>query len=379
MSDNHALGFRASHFGELNECIHHESGEAGEAAKRGTLTHVEIAAVLKQASTTLPEYEPPEVQWALALVTGYLKDGWKIFAVELAIDITNEFGEKITHGTIDLVLERNGEYLIIDWKTGDKGRHDLQVDAYGMGFMDFYPQAERVHGLLAYVDLQETNGGQLSYSKISNNILRLYDRWKEKERHEYSIGTQCDYCALRGSCPAWAKQATLAFDQVNYLSLNPATGLPQGGNLVPAAVTGLKNNPERLEEFVLAWERAKTLVETDWGLKDALKAHMQTGWKAEHHILVNVKDTSKVVKTINPEEFLEKVAHKIGYMRAAPAIVVEPDIAQQVWRDFHGYGDDAKFPVEVKETIVEKPGYSYIRQRGKPGAGDARKKRKELE
>jgi hypothetical protein len=379
MADNHALGFAPHHFGQLAECIHHESKEAGEAAKRGTGFHAWIANILKSwnmnpIALTKLEKEPPEVYWAFSVVDGYIHDGWKIFAVELAIDILNEFGEKITHGTIDLVLERNGEYLIIDWKTGDKGRHDLQIHGYGAGFMDFYPQATSVQGVLAYVDLQETVPVYLSYAISSTNTLLLYERWKEKERHEYSIGTQCDWCAIRGDCPAWAKAATTAFDQVNYLSLNPATGLPQGGTMAPAAVTNLKNDPRRLEEFVLAWERAKTLVETDWGLKDALKTHIQTGFKAEHHILVNVK--TKIEKSVQPEEYLQKMVPELGTMKAAQAVKIDFDKAFEVWDEFHN-GDFAKFPLEITET--EKPGYTYIRQKGKPGAGDARKKRKELE
>jgi hypothetical protein len=380
---NSELGFRPSNFGDLDACIHHESKEGdSEARTRGTGTHVRIAEVLREIQGKVPatlHKDTPEIVWAVGIVVDYLKQGWHIFAIEQTVDILNEFGEKITQGTIDLVLERNGDYLIVDWKTGDKGRHELQVHGYGAGFMDLYPQAQSVQGQLAYVDLRETVPVYLSYAISSTNTLLLYDKWKEKERHPYVIGTQCDWCALRPTCPAWAKAATTAFDQVNYLALNPATGLPQGGSMAPAAVNNLKNDPHRLEEFVLAWERAKTLVETDWNLKDALKTHIQTGFKAEHHILVNIKDKTEVVRSINPEEFLEKVAHKIGYMQSARAIVVDADIAYEVWQKFYGYGDKAKFPVEVKETIKEVKGYSYIRAKGKAGQGDARRKRKDLE
>lgn len=369
---NHTLGFRPSRFGDLDACIHAEPKEAGEAAERGTAIHGAIAEAMRTVWKNYPLIPmPPEVEWAVNLVNGYADQGWTIFAVEFPIDILNEFGEKITSGTIDLILERTGEFLIIDWKTGDKGRHDLQLHGYGAGFMDLYPQAENVRGLLAYVDLQETVGVYLSYSISSTNVLLLYDKWKEKERHAYNIGTQCDWCGLRAKCPAWARAATTAFDKVNYLALNPATGLPQGGNLVPSTVDNLKNDPSRLEEFVLAWERAKTLVETDWGLKQALMAHMQTGFKAEHHILVNVK--GKIEKSVDPEQFLERIARKVGYMKAAGAIKVDAEKAIETWTNFTA----DPLPLQVTET--EKPGYAYIRQKGKPGAGAARAKRKELE
>lgn len=372
-TDNHEEGLRPSRAPALEKCIHNKpkEGEPSEAAGRGTLRHKEIAAVMQVGGDNLS----PECQWACDLVRKYLKEGWKIVAVEQTVDILDEFGAKISQGTIDLVLERNREFLILDWKTGDKGDYDAQMYWYATGWWDLHPEAENVRALIAYVDLRETAHVYVSYPISSTNVLLLYDKWKNKEKEPYAISHFCDYCALRGQCPAWRKEAASALEEVNSLALHPKTGLPQGGGLASAAVDGLKNDPKRLDAFLVAWERAKTLVETDWNLKEALKTHMETGFKAEHHILVHVKD--KIVKSVDSEQYLEKVAHQIGFANAAHAISVDPEKAVTAWRDFYGYGDDAKFPVEIKQTEVARP--SYVRSKGKPGAGEARKKRKELE
>lgn len=391
MSDNHAAGFRPSHFAALSECIHHTSKEGdSEACLRGTDTHAEIAGwleVLQEGSQAVQNDKlSPPAKYAISVVAEYLKDGWRIHAIEAPIALIDDMGEIITHGTIDLVLHRPddlhiGQWLIVDWKTGDKSDYSEQIGAYIMAWWDASGHVlGSVEGLVAYVDLRETQSVSPSYQLSSKRVLGLYEKWKTRENQPYVINEYCSWCAVRATCPEWDKQATTALDKVNYLAcVNKTTGLPQGGNLVPAAVTGLKNDPVALEEFVLAWERCKTLVDDDWALKAALKAHMETGFKAAHHILVMVKDKTEITKSIDPEQYLEHVAHHIGYMQASPAITVDPEKAQEAWRAFYGYGEDAKFPVDIKETITEKPGYSYIRAKGKLGVGDARKKRKELE
>lgn len=395
MSDHHAEGFRPSHFGALSKCIHHRNKPGqSEAAGRGTGKHTEFASlaqiIMVMGQDTRFENISPEALWAGELILGYVKEGWRVFAVEQLVDILDENGQKISQGTIDLVLERNGEYLIIDWKTGDKGDYDMQLRAYALAWMDLHPM-KCVSSLIGYVDLRETQEVNVNWELASASVLDLWDRWSDPRRKNqpYVINGFCDYCGLRGECPAWAREATAAFDKVNYLTLNPQTGLPQGGNLAPAAVVGLKNDPERLEAFLTAWERAKTLVEEDWALKEALKTHMETGFKAANHILVNRKATKEVEKRIGAEAFLHEVAKEIGFARAAQAITVNVDKAIQVWDDFNNLhakehsgvdlGPPIPFPVDIQEIVIEKPGYSYVRAKGKPGAGDARKKRKELE
>jgi PD-(D/E)XK nuclease superfamily len=368
----HADGFRPSHFPALSACIHHQSIQTdNQAATRGTGTHGRIPQVITADTVNYEEEEPP-VQFAAAWVISRLMEGWRIVGTEIPVDILDAEGSVITTGTLDLLLERNRSYQIVDWKTGDKNGYTSQMAGYISAVQDLYPKG-KIYGSIVYLDLCEPELVNLTSMQCFEIVNDLWDKWNNKEYEPYTITPYCDYCAHRGDCPAWRAEAAGALSTVAEL------GIPAGSALVTAKVDALKNDPTKLEEFILAWERAKTLVEGEWKLKEALKAHMETGFKADYHILVHVKDMSSIIRSIDPEQFLEKVAREIGFMNAAPALKVDPDKAREVWQKFYGYGDDAKLPVEVTETTVDKSGYSYIRAKGRPGVGDARKKRKELE
>jgi hypothetical protein len=372
---SHTMGFRPSHFPALNQCIHHENKEpAGDAAGRGTAIGARIAELITSKDDTIDySKEEPPVQYACTWVIQSLMTGWRIAGVELPVNILDGNGQEITHGSIDLLLERNREYQIVDWKTGDKNGYAPQLAAYMSAVMDAYTSSRNVTGTIVYLDLQETETVNLKSGQCFDLVQDLWDKWNNKDNEPHTINPYCSYCAARGDCLAWRVQGALALDTVEEL------GVPSGRALVTAKVDALKNDPTKLEEFILAWERAKTLVETDWQLKNALKTHLENGFKAEHHILVHIKNSNTITRSIDPEQFLEKIASRIGFMNAAPAIKVDPDKAIEAWKKFYGYGEDAKPPVEISETRVDKPGYSYIRAKSRPGVGDARKKRKELE
>ena len=368
----HDQGFRPSHFPALTACIHHESIETdSEAASRGTGTHGRTAAVITAESVNYESEEPP-VQFAAAWVIARLMEGWRIVGVEVPIDILDAGGEVITTGTVDLLLERNRSYQIVDWKTGDKNGYTTQMAGYISAVQDLYPKG-KIEGTIVYLDLQEAESVNLTSMQCFQLVDDLWNKWNHKDNEPYTINPYCDYCGLRGDCPAWRAQAAVALDTVTQL------GVPTGSALVTAKVDALKNDPAKLEAFILAWERAKTLVEGDWKLKEALKTHMETGFKADHHILVHVKDSSSIIRSIDPEQFLEALAKDMGFSRIAPALKVDVDKAVAAWHSFYDYNLDAHFPVPITETSVDKPGYSYIRAKGRPGVGDARKKRKELE
>lgn len=302
------------------------------------------------------------VKFALSVVWDLITKGWEIHAVETPVYILNEFGEKITHGTIDLVMERKTAFLIIDWKTGDRGDYDLQMHAYASAWMDLHPESKSISGLLVYVDLRGTVPISFDYETSSNVVLSLYEKWQHKEKHPYVINHQCHWCALRSTCPAWYKSAGESLDQVNDLL---ALKENYGPEFLQAKIDYLKNKPVDLEKFLLSWERARILVEDDWALKAVLKGHIQGGYKSDYFSLVTVKP--KIEKSIDPEQFLTRMAYKLGAMNAAPAIKIDASKAIEAWNNF----TSDPLPVQVTET--EKGGYDYIRLKGKPGAGESKK------
>ena len=76
-------------------------------------------------------------------------------------------------------------------------------------------------------------------------------------------------------------------------------------------------------------------MEDEWELKDALKAHMATGFKTPSFTLVNVKEKAEVKESLDPEKFLTLVAPVIGTMKAAQAIVVDPVKADALVEEPH--------------------------------------------
>jgi hypothetical protein len=352
--DNHGAGFRPSRFGALEECIHYASKPGGEAAQNGIQTHEQIAAALVNLPFA-PEPHHPAVRFALSLVTGYAQDGWSIFAVEYPVHLIDTDGTSVTQGTIDLVLVRDRDYLIIDWKTGEPRNYSAQLAGYTMALYDRLPEAKSVHAIAVFLDANETHDHTQSYQKATDRFLDLYEKWKGKDNANYTINQYCGWCALRPDCPAWRSQADVALQVAQGLESSP-------GPVSQAKIDHLKNSPGDLERFVLAFERFKTLVDEDWALKAALKSHIETGYKAEFYSLVNVKDKETVAEVIDPEQYLQKVVKELGTMKAAAAVTIDPTIAKETWAAF---STDRPFPVPIKTALSMKSGYSYLKQKNK--------------
>lgn len=77
-------------------------------------------------------------------------------------------------GTIDLTCEIDGQFWIIDFKTGAKMKHyELQLSAYRDLLMDFEPKIGCLY-LKAKTDHEE-----VEYSDVWNSCLKVW-KWKNK-------------------------------------------------------------------------------------------------------------------------------------------------------------------------------------------------------
>jgi hypothetical protein len=370
VNDNHQAGFRPSHFPALCRCVHHvyKPVEDPTFLERGDAVHKTIAAVLREwmvgrqfcPSIARKDTVAPVAE-ALSVVSDYLGQGWRIAAVELALPILDAEGSPITHGTIDLVLERDGHLLVIDWKTGDASDYSSQLDAYALAASDQWTLAQSVTSEIVYLDLEETTQASSSYVALSARVLGLYDRWRDKESQPHTISHYCDTCALRGDCPSWRKEADLALASINDI------GADDDASLITARIDALKNDPERLEQFVSTWDRLKTLVEDDWRLKEALHTHMDTGYRGNYYSLVTVDPRESVTEEIDPEAWLLTSLETLGTAGAASAIRVDPAKAKAAWAQ---YSSD-QFPVTTRNVTQTVAGYSYVRRKAQRGKGRA--------
>jgi hypothetical protein len=354
MSTNHERGFRPSHFAALENCIYHQQKEAGPAAENGIDFHSDIAHIIK-TDPTMPEcveaLDWPNIAWANALVTEYVQNGWDILYVEKEITLAAPDGNTMTNGTLDLVLEKDRHFIIIDWKTGEQIRdYSAQMAGYIMALEELHLEAESTRALIAFVDLKQTVDHTQSYPDAAIRVTRLYKKWKAKNE-PYTINPYCDWCARRPECPAWRESADRALARLNGIQ-------SPDGSFQQAKIDHLKNNPADLEAFLALYERMTTLVDDEWKLKSALKSHMETGYKAEHFSLVKIKDKEIQEETIDPEQFLLHVVKHLGAMKAAGAVKIDPAKAKELWA---ATMVDRPFPVSTKILITTKSGYSYIR------------------
>src|SRR6266705_5214528 len=238
---NHDQGFRPSHFAALEACVHHEQKPSGPAAENGIEFHEQLSELIKRPLSPGTSFDPP-VQWALSLVAEYEDEGWNVLYVEKEIALAGPDGNTMTTGTLDLVLERDRHFLIIDWKTGETPRnYSAQMAGYIMALEELHMEAESTRALIAYVDSEQTVDHTQSYPAAAGRVSKLHKKWKERKNEPYTINSYCDWCALRGECPAWREQDDYALASVNVI------GSPE--HLAAAKIDHLKNTPVDLEKF----------------------------------------------------------------------------------------------------------------------------------
>jgi PD-(D/E)XK nuclease superfamily protein len=347
---NRASGFRPSKFPALEACIRFEGTPVdSEAARRGTDIHAEIAKWFRAPQDFVIS---TEAQWALSEIN---RLNVNPILTEQVVMILDELGEEITSGTIDLVGESGEDLWIFDWKTGDKRDYSAQLAAYALAVMDDNKGFQKVVVAVCYVDLRETEIYDLDYATANARVLELYERWKARKTLSPTLCHYCDWCALKGSCEAWIRQAETALAISETLNANLR------------AIDNLKNSPGQLSEFLIAYDRLKKLVDDEWRLKEAMKTHLQTGHKDEHYIVVDVSEKEVTTEYIDPEMFLVDVVKEIGTMRAAQAISIDPVEAQKMWSGF----TSEPFPIPVLSKTETKAGYSYVKAKPRKGSGMA--------
>jgi len=100
----------ASQIGNLTECGAFINGPTGEAALKGTICH--YALQHEYIPIGIPQLELKKIKWVQKQMQLLFDAGWEIVHKEKY----NE-DDDVT-GSYDILLRRNGIYLVIDYKTG---------------------------------------------------------------------------------------------------------------------------------------------------------------------------------------------------------------------------------------------------------------------
>lgn len=287
---NHEAGFRPSNLPALDQCIHFEPTHSdSEAVNDGRAFHVAIAIYLKDRfiDHNCPIAPEPNMIWAIQLIEDMVADGWEVVAVEFELEIYDEIGQLVTTGTVDVVLRIPNEpiYRIIDWKTGEWRDYGPQFDAYMMAACDHFATMNIDIGI-AYTELEEMHFYAPNYFDAASKTLGLYSAWSIRNMENppaHKENPYCSWCAVKGTCPVWREQAAPALAVVN-------AGV--SASMPAFQIEELKNNPQRLGDFLRSYEILSDLVEKTWKLKEALRTHIETGTNVNGWGIVNVKESS---------------------------------------------------------------------------------------
>jgi len=124
--------------------------------------------------------------------------------------------ERYLVGLIDRLIQKGGEFFIIDYKTTKKGRWrknnktiktDLQLRAYSRVVQKiFNVPADKIKAALYYVEGGDLVGATYSEKALEAAESELREGYRQIEAHDPEkvwgrIGRHCDRCAYRSLCP----------------------------------------------------------------------------------------------------------------------------------------------------------------------------------
>lgn len=146
------------------------------------------------------------------------------------------------YGRADVILEDGEEAIIVDWKTGFRDQGDaednLQGQAYALGLFNEAPDIQQITLWFVYPRLQEATyhtyyrdtawpmlveriGGVVESAVAARDVD---DEWLVAPKHVLDVDN-CEYCALKGKCPAWSTEVTTIMSDMSTLPTEAPAGL----------------------------------------------------------------------------------------------------------------------------------------------------------
>lgn len=348
--------FRPSAFPALSQCIRFEGDkESTEYTQNGDEFHdvsARMWTMIRDNRADMFPWKSFGKQWHEKLKWCYNQffviRNLRPVQIELEVPLLNEFGEQYCLGHIDVLFETDKKYPYpVDWKTGLERDYSTQLMGYSIPAMERYG-VDSCSGAVAFVDLGIVRDMEFDLLRSTAWLDALYEEWK-RAIGEHKINVYCEWCALKtNGCPAWTKQAQSALATIEHLpTIN---------------IDALKNDPPKLEEFLLLYDRFVEFVE-DHKLKSALQTHFDTGYSGAFYNKVNVGESTAEKQSVDVEQWLLKVLPEVGRMRAAQVIKIDAGAYASMWQEFR---EKDPLPVPVKtEMVVTRKAYSYIRRKGK--------------
>jgi len=127
--------------------------------------------------------------------------------------------QKYAFGFIDHLKEKDGTYLIVDYKTTKKGRWrktkkdahtDLQLQCYSMAVSrKFGAPASKIYASLMYLEGCELVGATFTdetLDQVEANLLKTYNAIEQSDPDTVKgwVGNHCDRCDYADMCPFYS-------------------------------------------------------------------------------------------------------------------------------------------------------------------------------
>ena len=154
----------------------------------------------------------------------------------------------ITSGTIDLwgLADRPA---IIDWKTGQERNYSAQLAVYGVGLLEERGDTE-IDLHTVFVDQERVISETCTLDELRERVDMLVEAVRDPAS-PYAINSYCGRCDLRDhGCSAWTHERQL----VQGFLPDPSLSLQE-------RFAVLKQDPEKLARFIVAFRRLKNMVE----------------------------------------------------------------------------------------------------------------------
>lgn len=340
--------FRPSSAPALELCSHYESIVTPSPNKvRGSNFHLSIAEILK-AKQVGKEIRPEmagnftdQCDWALQIVDEKLKE---VVAIEQEVTLFQD-EEFITSGTLDLVgwsisVEDWWRPHVIDWKTGQERDYWAQVSIYAVALLERpdLTGAEEIDLTVAFVDQERAFTETFSRDELRSRVDSLIEAIRDPASG-YFINSNCGYCNLRDTCPAWAAERNVVagFDPNSSLSLSERFGI-------------LKSDPEKLGRFITAFRRLKNMVEQVEKLDSVALGMIQSG--ATMPGLTTIK--RRGTESIGAGDLFELIlALKPSEMDAMLSVDLKE--ARKLWEKYMRIDTDHIYPFPERKIKVGEP------------------------
>jgi hypothetical protein len=195
-----------SAFPALAQCPCYQSGEAGEAAERGTLQHEALAMMLTPVCgdevdarfVVLTETEREQVKWAADWVLDNLS---LEYFVEERLELLDDNFEVVTFGTADIIDPMSG--WLVDYKSGEMRDYKAQMATYALMAMDRWG-LPRLSCAVLYGRYREVERFNLTRAEAEAIVWPIIRSVADGQPAPCDY---CGWCANAAACPALAERA----------------------------------------------------------------------------------------------------------------------------------------------------------------------------